>query len=280
MNKYLVEGSNLSAIGSAIRAKNGSSTAYKPSEMAAAIAAIPTGTAPTGTINITQNGTTDVTQYASAAVNVPNSYVAADEGKVVSNGELVAQTARSSEITANGTYDTTENNSVTVNVGGGGSILPFTALSKYVLVSTNSGDKMTRRDRYFTRTSGEPILMLSAAYLQNKAIAYSGYAAIAFSSSGVPGTFSSYGNLTDWTEKVTPNGTSYWIGYMNGMYPPSESSGFVQFDYGSPAGTLKYVISMDKLVINASTRTPIGDESLKMALYGLIDAIYTEYYSN
>ena len=48
--------------------------------------------------------------------NVPNSYAAADEGKVVSNGALVSQTSVTK--TANGTYDTTENNQVVVNVPG------------------------------------------------------------------------------------------------------------------------------------------------------------------
>lgn len=80
--------------------------------------------APSGTkqISITSNGTTteDVTAYASAQItaNVPNTYAAADEGKVVSNGALVAQT--SDTVTANDTYDTTLINSLTVNVSGGG----------------------------------------------------------------------------------------------------------------------------------------------------------------
>lgn len=75
---------------------------------------------PTGTkqVSITQNGTVteDVTNYASAEItaNVPNSYSASDEGKVVSNGALVAQTSQN--ITANGTYDTTTKNQITVNV--------------------------------------------------------------------------------------------------------------------------------------------------------------------
>lgn len=120
MSKVLVTESSLARIAAAIRAKNGSSDTYKPGQMAEAIAEIPTGTTPSGTIDITQNGTADVTNYASANVNVPNSYAAGDEGKVVSNGALVAQTARSSEITANGTYDTTLNDEVTVNVSGGG----------------------------------------------------------------------------------------------------------------------------------------------------------------
>lgn len=123
--------------------RNGTTTedvkAYANAEIAVNV---PTGITPTGTIPITQNGTVDVTQYASAnvqvpnpstgtkqisqngthdvtdfasaQVNVPNSYSASDEGKVVSNGELTAQTSR--QVTANGTYDTTLNSSVEVAV--------------------------------------------------------------------------------------------------------------------------------------------------------------------
>lgn len=76
---------------------------------------------PTGTKQITENGTHDVTNYASADVDVPNSYDSSDEGKVVSNGELVDQSSQS--ISANGIYDTTLKNEVVVNVSGGGSVL-------------------------------------------------------------------------------------------------------------------------------------------------------------
>jgi hypothetical protein len=48
------------------------------------------------------------------AVDVPNSYSASDNGKVVVNQALVAQTNKN--INANGTHDTTANNSVVVDV--------------------------------------------------------------------------------------------------------------------------------------------------------------------
>lgn len=79
---------------------------------------VPASAVDSGTKSITENGTHDVTGYASASVNVPNSYAAGDEGKVVQNGALVSQTAQT--ISENGTYDTTLKNSVTVNVQGGG----------------------------------------------------------------------------------------------------------------------------------------------------------------
>lgn len=120
MANVLVERSYLEDIADSIRAKLGVADTYKPSEMSDAIDSISGGgITPTGTININSNGTHDVTQYASAAVAVPNSYSASDEGKVVNNGGLVSQT--SDTVTQNGTVDTTLINSLTVNVSGGGS---------------------------------------------------------------------------------------------------------------------------------------------------------------
>lgn len=70
--------------------------------------------------SITANGVYNASDdsadgYSKVTVDVPNSYTAEDEGKVVDNGALVAQTTHA-EITENGIYDITTNNSVSVNV--------------------------------------------------------------------------------------------------------------------------------------------------------------------
>ena len=110
MSRALITETYLEDIANAIRAKNGSSDTYTPPQMAAAIQAIPTGgITPTGTVQITQNGTHDVTQYANANVNVqPN--------------------LQSKTVTENGTvtpdqgYDGLSSVVVNVQGGGGGSV--------------------------------------------------------------------------------------------------------------------------------------------------------------
>ena len=74
MSKVLVNETSLSGIANSIRAKNGTETTYKPSEMAAAIDAIQTG----GTVealDVTANGTytapEGVDGYSPITVNVP-----------------------------------------------------------------------------------------------------------------------------------------------------------------------------------------------------------------
>ena len=74
MSQVLVTEQHLRDIAYAIRSKLGASDTYRPGEMAAAIQEIDTsGIHPAGTVAIGANGTVDVTQYASAAVDVqPN----------------------------------------------------------------------------------------------------------------------------------------------------------------------------------------------------------------
>ena len=79
--------------------------------------AVPASAVDTGTKNITANGNNqDVVGYAAVNVAVPNSYSAGDEGKVVSNGALVSQTAHAdvTPTTSDQTIDTTTNNSIKV----------------------------------------------------------------------------------------------------------------------------------------------------------------------
>ena len=68
--------------------------------------------------------------FSKVTVNVPNTYTNEDEGKVVSSGALVAQSARSESITINGTYDTTMNNAVTVAVDGNANVADGTGVFK------------------------------------------------------------------------------------------------------------------------------------------------------
>ena len=71
----------------------------------------------TQSLNVSANGTYRAPTgkaYTPVNVNVPNSYGASDEGKVVSNGSLVSQTDDTT--TANGVVDTTTIKQLTVNV--------------------------------------------------------------------------------------------------------------------------------------------------------------------
>lgn len=114
-------------IASAITTKGGTVASGAGFEdFSTAIGTIPSGGSATLiTKNIDANGTYNASSdsadgYSSVTVSVPNTYTASDEGKVVSNGALVAQTARPDTITTNGSYITTQYNSVTVNVPSSG----------------------------------------------------------------------------------------------------------------------------------------------------------------
>jgi len=73
MSNLIIQSGTLDDIADAIRAKTGSQASMTPAQMVTNIASIPTGTTPTGTMNISSNGTYDVTNYASAVVAVSSS---------------------------------------------------------------------------------------------------------------------------------------------------------------------------------------------------------------
>ena len=128
MSLKTIEDSSLSAIANAIRGKNGASDTYTPAQMAAAIAAIPSGVL--GTKSITANGTYAASSdsldgYSSVTVDVPSAALG------------------TKTITANGTYSASADSldgysSVTVNVsGGGGTMTPaYAGLSYGFLTNT------------------------------------------------------------------------------------------------------------------------------------------------
>ena len=85
-SKYYNE-DDIQNIANAIRAKNGTTNTYTVSQMADAITELRIsgdgGIVPTGDINITYNGTFDVTQYAQAIVSISEGATTLPDGMLV-----------------------------------------------------------------------------------------------------------------------------------------------------------------------------------------------------
>ena len=131
MPQVLVTDTYLTAIGDAIRYKNGSQEDYLPSEMAPAIRAItgvPEGyLLPSGTFEISSNGEYDIRQYKNVRVNftptiTPAGHVSEDANGIVTFSAETGLVAQTKTVTPNSTtqvitpdngYDTLT--SVTVN---------------------------------------------------------------------------------------------------------------------------------------------------------------------
>ena len=197
--------------------------------------AVPASAVDAGTKNITSNGNNqDVVGYAAVNVSVPNSYSAADEGKVVSSGALVSQT--SDTVTTNDTYDTTLINSLTVNVSGGGGGLPGQLVFYDTITPVSNATSSNKISVQLPVKTNYTI----AVYADSK-----------------PDPDSSLSLALAWIKAVYPNGTSRdpvnailrvngTIGSDTAMCSYSTSTGILQLggQYGVFKAGLKYHIYM------------------------------------
>lgn len=144
MANVYVDESSLQDIADSIRAKNGTQNTYKPGQMAAAIDALPSGgITPTGTLEVTANGTYDVTNFASAEVDVPTGS---------------APVINSLSVTENGTYTASEGvdgySPITVNVQSAGvswdDICTGNQPSGDIVLTATSGIRGAFMNRYGT----------------------------------------------------------------------------------------------------------------------------------
>lgn len=131
MAKYTTLNALFTAIANSLRGKTGSSGKIVADDFPAVIDSLSTGgITPTGTKSITTNGTHDVTNFASASVNVPVGVTPTGTKQITTNGTHDVTNYASAQvnvpvgitpsgtktITENGTHDVTNYASAVVNV--------------------------------------------------------------------------------------------------------------------------------------------------------------------
>ncbi len=146
MAKYTTLNGLFTAIANSLRSKTSSSGKIVADDFPSVIDGLKIGVTPSGTRSITANGTYDVTNYASASVNVPSTGITPSGTKT---------------ITTNGTHDVTNYASALVNVPAPEQIsvvrtvtlgADVTGATDYVLLSNDEFIKKHYADNGFSAT--------------------------------------------------------------------------------------------------------------------------------
>ena len=133
------------AVYDAVVAKGSTPASHSLADIITAIGNIQTGITPSGTLSITTNGTKDVTQYASANVQVPASAVVSGTKSITTNGTHDVTSYKNASVSVpasavcSGTINITSNGTKTVTGYKNASVnVPSTHDAVYVRSATSS----------------------------------------------------------------------------------------------------------------------------------------------